>query len=69
MPSWKYSVQGLDPDKTAIASGRDLRIKPKTSREICHALKGMKLEDAKQFLVDVIDKKRAVPYRSEFQKK
>lgn len=62
MPSWKYSVQGLDPDKTAIASGRDLRIKPKISREICHSLKGMKLEEAKQFLNDVIDKKKAVPY-------
>jgi len=44
MPSWKYSVQGLDPDKTAIASGRDIRIKPKVAREICHQLKGMKLE-------------------------
>ncbi|MBT5642493.1 50S ribosomal protein L22, partial [Candidatus Bathyarchaeota archaeon] len=62
MPSWKYSVQGLDPDKTAIASGRDLRIKPKTSREICNTLKGMKLDEAKTFLNDVIDKKRAVPY-------
>jgi large subunit ribosomal protein L22 len=62
MPSWKYSVQGLDPDKTAIASGRDLRIKPKISREICNTLKGMKLDDAKTFLNDVIDKKRAVPY-------
>jgi large subunit ribosomal protein L22 len=62
MPSWKYSVQGLDPDKTAIASGRDLRIKPKTAREICKHIKGMKLEEAKSFLVDVIDKKKAVPY-------
>ncbi|MCB2171588.1 50S ribosomal protein L22 [archaeon] len=62
MPSWKYSVQGLDPDKTAIASGRDLRIKPKTAREICNHIKGMKLEEAKTFLVDVIDKKQAVPY-------
>ena len=62
MPSWKYSVRGLDPDKTAIASGRDLRIKPKTAREICNHIKGMKLEEAKTFLVDVIDKKQAVPY-------
>ena len=62
MPQWKYSVQGLDPDKTAIASGRDLRIKPKTAREICKHIKGMKLEEAKSFLVDVIDKKKAVPY-------
>jgi large subunit ribosomal protein L22 len=62
MPSWKYSVQGLDPDRTAIASGRDLRIKPKVAREICNHIKGKKLEEAKLFLNDVIDKKQAVPY-------
>jgi large subunit ribosomal protein L22 len=62
MPSWKYSVQGLDPDKTAIASGRDLRIKPKVAREICHQLKGMKLEKAKVYLEGVMEKKIAVPY-------
>jgi large subunit ribosomal protein L22 len=39
-----------------------LRIKPKIAREICHSIKGMKLEEAKTFLNDVIDKKRAVPY-------
>jgi large subunit ribosomal protein L22 len=62
MPSWKYSVQGLDPDKTALASGRDLKIKPKVAIEICHHINGMKLEEAKTFLNDVIDKKKAVPY-------
>ena len=62
MPSWKYSVQGLDPDKTAIASGRDLRIKPKVAREICHQLKGMKLGEAKTYLEGVVEMKIAVPY-------
>jgi large subunit ribosomal protein L22 len=62
MPSWKYSVQGLDPDKTAMASGRDIRIKPKVAREICHQLKGKKLEDAKTYLEGVVDMKIAVPY-------
>ncbi len=62
MPTWRYSVQGLDPERTAIASGRDLQIKPKAAREICHAIKGMKLEDAKRFLEDVVAKKRPVPY-------
>jgi large subunit ribosomal protein L22 len=62
MPQWKYSVQGLDPDRTAIASGRDLRIKPKIAREICNHIKGMKLEEAKEFLEDVIQMKKAVPY-------
>jgi large subunit ribosomal protein L22 len=62
MPYWRYSVQGLDPDKTAIASGRDLQIKPKTAREICHRLKGMKLEDAKEYLEKVSNLEQAVPY-------
>ena len=62
MPTWKYSVQGLDPDKTALASGRDLRIKPKVAREICHHLNGMKLEEAKGFLEEVITLKKPVPY-------
>jgi large subunit ribosomal protein L22 len=62
MPNWKYSVQGLDPDKTALASGRDLRVKPKVAREICHHLKGMKLEDAKNYLEGVIELETPVPY-------
>lgn len=62
MPSWKYSVQGLDPDKTALASGRDIRVKPKVAREICHRLKGMKLEDAKDYLEKVSALELAVPY-------
>ncbi len=47
MPSWKYSIQGLDPDRTAIASGRDLRISPKAAREICHRIKGDEVDTHK----------------------
>ncbi len=54
---------GLDPDKTAIASGRDLRISPKAAREICKTILHMKLYEAREYLQDVIDKKRPVPYR------
>lgn len=63
MPSWKYSVKGLDPDRTAIASGRDLRISPKAAREICHYVKGMRLDKAKEALQEVVELKRPVPYR------
>ena len=63
MPSWKYSVQGLDPDRTAIASGRDLRISPKAAREICRYINGMNLERAKETLQDVIELKSPIPYR------
>lgn len=63
MPSWSYSVKGLDPDRTAIASGRDLRISPKAAREICNHIRGMNLQRAKEILKEVIELKRAIPYR------
>ena len=63
MPSWKYSVKGLDPDRTAIASGRDLRISPKAAREICDYIRGMNLQKAKEVLREVIELRRAIPYR------
>ena len=63
MPSWKYSIRGLDPDRTAIASGRDLRISPKASREICHHIKGMRLDRAKEVLGEVVELKKPIPYR------
>ena len=56
-------MTGLDPTRTAYASGRDLRISPKAAREICNTIKGMKLSDAMDFLQKVIDKKIAVPYK------
>jgi len=63
MPNWKYSVSLLDTAKTAKASGRDLRISHKASREICLAIRHMKLDDAHRFLEGVIAKKSVVPYR------
>jgi large subunit ribosomal protein L22 len=65
MPSWGYSFieQKYDADRIARASGRDLRIKPKDSREICKAIKGMKVEQAKTYLEKVIQIKQSVPYR------
>jgi large subunit ribosomal protein L22 len=63
MPEWEYSVVGLDPDRTAKASGRDLRISPKAAREVCETIRHMSIENARSFLQEVIDKRRAVPYR------
>ena len=64
MPKWGYSIinELLDPEKTAKASGRELKVSHKAAREICKAIKGMMLNDAKQYLRDVAAKKKAVPY-------
>jgi large subunit ribosomal protein L22 len=68
VPKWGYSVMDLDPDTTAKASGRELRVSPKAAREVCTAVKGMKLDQAKELLELVRQKKKAVPFRR-FNKK
>jgi large subunit ribosomal protein L22 len=64
MPKWGYSIieELLDPEKTAKASGRELKVSHKAAREVCKAIKGMMLTDAKQYLRDVEAKKKAIPY-------
>jgi len=65
MPKWGYSIleEELDPEKTAKASGREIRVSHKHAREVCRTIKGMMLNNAKKYLRDVIDKKKAVPFR------
>jgi len=63
LPEWGYSITNLNPNTTAKASGRELRISPKAAREICAAIKGMMLDEAKEYLRQVILKRRAVPFR------
>src|SRR5439155_20102325 len=63
MPERGYSVTGLDPDRTVKCAGRELRISPKASVELCRTIRGMKLPEAKKLLERVIEKKVAVAYR------
>jgi len=63
MPKWGYSSLRLDGEGIAKASGRDMQISPKAAREVCGAIRSMRLEEARRFLQDVIEKKRPVPYR------
>lgn len=69
MPKWGYSItEELDPEKTVKASGREVRVSHKSTREICKTIKGMMLTQAKQYLREVIAKRKAVPFRR-FKKK
>ena len=65
MPKWGYSIieEELDPEKTAKASGREIRVSHKSAREVCRTIKGMMLAKAKAYLRDVIEKRKAVPFR------
>jgi large subunit ribosomal protein L22 len=62
MAKIKYAYNE-DTGKVAKASGRSLKISPKHSREICNAIRGMELEEAKDYLEDVIEMKQAVPFK------
>jgi large subunit ribosomal protein L22 len=64
MPKWGYSIiqEMLNPEKTAKASGREIKVSHKAAREVCRAIKGMPLNNAKQYLRDVINKKKAIPF-------
>ncbi|MFH0897839.1 MAG: 50S ribosomal protein L22 [Candidatus Bathyarchaeota archaeon] len=63
MPNWGYSSLKLKEEGIAKASGRDMKISPKAAREICRSIRHMKLDAAKQFLQDVTEMKKPVPYR------
>lgn len=45
------------------ASGREIDVSPKTAREVCKAINGMLLNDAKEYLESVREKKMPVPFR------
>ena len=59
MTKWGYSVTDLNLEKTAKASGREMRVSPKHAREVCNTIKGMKLDQAKDYLRQVMLKKKA----------
>ncbi len=64
MPKWGYSIieEMLNPEKTAKASGRELKVSHKAAREVAKALKGMDLALAKDYLRDVMAMKKPIPY-------
>jgi len=43
--------------------GTEHHISPKHALEVCSAIRGMKAEVAKEYLEDVIAKKRPVPFK------
>merc|ERR1711981_1526446 len=59
----EYAQKPQDEASSCKAKGSDLRVHFKNTRETAMAIKGMNLEKAKRYLEDVVDKKRAIPFR------
>jgi large subunit ribosomal protein L22 len=60
---FKYAFQNFDSTRHVRSSLREKEISHKHSREIAVAIKGLSIEKARDYLQDVINKKRAVPFR------
>ena len=58
-----YTFQGASGETVARARGIELRISPKKTYEVLNAIRGMPVEDAKSLLEDVLELKRAIPFR------
>lgn len=69
MPHWDYSVKELDPARTVKASLREVDVSPKFSREVCRAIIGLTIPEAKKLMEDVIDMKKMIPYRRHRKKR
>jgi len=63
MAKIKYAFEDGDKNKTAKALGRGLKISPKHAVEICSKLRGMKVDNARNYLEEVIQMKKAVPFK------
>jgi large subunit ribosomal protein L22 len=63
MPQFSYSFQNFEKTKHVRASAREVEVSHKHAREICVAIKDMKLNKAKEYLENVVALKQPVPYR------
>jgi len=61
MPKFGYSAKIEEP--CARAFGKEMRISPKHTMEVCRAIRGMRLVAAKEYLQAVAAKKRPVPFK------
>lgn len=53
----------FDSKTMSRALGKELPISPRKSAELCRALKGRHIEDAIEYLENVMKKKQAVPFK------
>ncbi len=58
-----YSYQSENDKNVSRAIGKEIRVSPKFSLEVCNEIRGKQLSKAEEYLEDVIAMKKAVPIR------
>ncbi len=62
MGNWVYPQLNVDELKISKAVLRDVQVSIKDLYNVCRAIRGMNLNEAKEFLNRVLEEKEAVPY-------
>ncbi|BFI75193.1 50S ribosomal protein L22 [Sulfurisphaera ohwakuensis] len=62
MASWIYPKLDIDENKLAKAVIKNVPASIRDLYNVCKAIRGMKLNDAKQFLNNVLEEKEALPF-------
>ncbi|MBD3263086.1 50S ribosomal protein L22 [Candidatus Woesearchaeota archaeon] len=68
MAKYKYTYQKFDPKKMARIVGGNLSISTKTSGEVAAFIKGKQIDNAINYLKDVVDGKKAIPFKKRVKK-
>ncbi len=63
MGGWNYAFQNFDSTKHVRAAIREKTISHKHARETATAIKGLTIEKARDYMLSVIAKERAIPFR------
>ena len=63
MGRFKYAFQNYDSTRHVCSSLREKDISHKHAREVAVSIKGLSIEKARDYLIAVIEKKRAVPFK------
>jgi large subunit ribosomal protein L22 len=63
LPLFRYSFQRYDPLLHIKASGREVDVSAKAAREVCVAINGKLVKDAKEYLEKVQSRELSVPFR------
>ncbi|CAI9832806.1 50S ribosomal protein L22 [Nitrosopumilaceae archaeon] len=62
MGRYGYSFEGYDPTRHVRASMREKGISPKHAREVAKAVRGLRVEKARDYLEAVVRRERAVAF-------
>jgi large subunit ribosomal protein L22 len=61
--AYKYAAQNVDPETTSKAAAREIPVKPKFAVNVCKAIKGRSVKQARSFLERVTRLEEPVPFR------